>query len=234
MTNTRLSRQTMSAQISDMLRHAILIGEYEPGASVTESALALRFGASRGPLREAMRELVEEGLLVNVPYTGTRVVDISLKDINDIYAMRICLEKFAFEAIWPRRTETFRSELTARNAALKAAIDAGDNVAAIEAELDLHGLVYEQAGNRILLNSWTSLRGLLQMYWASHHRAHGMAGPKRESHDDYVRIALGDCLTTMHSELSAHMQRGLETTKAFVEARAKAKTEQMKNQPTGS
>ena len=215
----------MSTQIAALLRSAILTGELEPGAQLVENTLAMRLGASRGPLREAMRQLVDEGLLVSVPYTGTRVVDISIQDINDIYAMRTCLEQFAFEQIWDRRGEAFKEELIRRNATLKDAIDRTDGVGAIEAELDLHGLAYEHAGNRILLNSWTGLRGHLQMYWASHHRAHGTTGPKRESHDDYVRHALGNSLSAMKDELRDHMLRGLEKTKAFVEARNKAQAE---------
>lgn len=225
MISSPLKRETMSAQIAALLRRAILTGELQPGAQLVESALAISIGASRGPLREAMRQLVDEGLLVSVPYTGTRVVDISVQDINDIYAMRTCLEQFAFQQIWERRDEAFRTELLQRNKVLKNAIDQADDVVAIEAELNLHGLAYELAGNRILLNSWTSLRGHLQMYWASHHRAHGMRGPKRESHDDYVRHALGSSLGAMQDELRDHMRRGLETTKTFVEAQTQTKIE---------
>ena len=225
MISSPLKRETMSTQIAALLRSAILTGELEPGAQLVENTLAIRLGASRGPLREAMRQLVDEGLLVSVPYTGTRVVDISIQDINDIYAMRTCLEQFAFEQIWDRRCEAFKEELIRRNATLKDAIDRADGVGAIEAELDLHGLAYEHAGNRILLSSWTGLRGHLQMYWASHHRAHGTTGPKRESHDDYVRHALGSSLSAMKDELRGHMLRGLEKTKAFVEARNKAQVE---------
>ena len=227
MISSPLKRETMSAQIAVLLRHAILTGELVPGAQLIESALALRLGASRGPLREAMRQLIEEGLLVSVPYTGTRVVDISVQDINEIYAMRICMEKFAFEQIWARRSNAFKTELMQRNTTLKNAIDQADHVAAIEAELDLHGLSYEHANNRILLNTWTSLRGYLQMYWAAHHRAHKTTGPKRESHDDYVRFALGDSLSAMQEELSNHMRRGLKTTIAFVEARNRVEAEHL-------
>lgn len=226
MITSSLKRETMSAQIVALLRSAILTGELEPGAQVVESTLAMRLGASRGPLREAMRQLVDEGLLVSVPYSGTRVVDISIQDINDIYAMRTCLEQFAFAQIWDRRGEDFEHELIRRNAALQDAIDRADGVGAIEAELDLHGLAYERAGNRILLNSWTGLRGHLQMYWASHQRAHGTTGPKRESHDDYVRHALGSSLSAMQDELRDHMLRGLEKTKAFIEARNKTQANQ--------
>mgnify|MGYP003299486080 CR=1 FL=1 len=52
-----------------------------PGAPLTETALSTRFDVSRGPLREAMRQLIEEGLLVTVPYTGTHVAALSVEDV---------------------------------------------------------------------------------------------------------------------------------------------------------
>ena len=119
-----IKRETMGAQLASLLRGAILSGEFEPGEPVTETALALRFGVSRGPMREAMRHLVDEGLLVTVPYTGTRVLQLTSTDIEDIYSMRICLEVFAFEQIWERRDEAFRQSLMERHAALLKAIDA--------------------------------------------------------------------------------------------------------------
>jgi DNA-binding GntR family transcriptional regulator len=209
----------MSAQICVLLRRAILTGELAPGEQLVENALALHLGASRGPLREAMRQLIDEGLLVNVPFTGTRVVDISVQDVDEIFAMRTCLEQFAFEQIWDRRDDAFKAQLSKANSTLKTAIDASAHVAAIEAELDLHGLAYEHSGNRLLLNTWTGLRGHLQMYWAAHHNAHGTKGPRRESHDRFVQLALGDSLQAMQQELRDHMHRGLETTRAFIEAR---------------
>lgn len=214
-----LKRETMGAQIAALLRRAILAGEFAPGAPMVETALALRLGASRGPLREAMRQLIDEGLLVSVPYTGTRVIDLSVQDINDIYAMRTCLEQFAFELAWSRRTPDFAAELARRNTRLQQAIDASDDAGAIEAELDLHGLAYEWSGNRILLSTWNDIRGRLQLYWAAHHRAHGLTGPRRESHDDYLRLAIGDDLDAMKTEIRSHMRRGLEKTMAFVEDR---------------
>ncbi|WP_413206200.1 GntR family transcriptional regulator [Rhodospirillum sp. A1_3_36] len=217
MTAGPVKRETMSAQIASLMRTAILSGEFKPGEMVTETALALRFGTSRGPMREAMRHLIDQGLLVSVPYTGTHVLDLSITDINDIYAMRICLEIFAFEQIWEARDSAFDQALRLRHDALLEAIDAQDDVRAIDAELDLHGLAYEWCGNGILLSSWTGIRSRLELYWAAHHRAHGITGPKRESHDDYIRLALGDSLDAMKAEIHSHMRRGLDVTKAFVE-----------------
>ncbi|WP_108260764.1 GntR family transcriptional regulator [Mangrovicoccus ximenensis] len=211
-----IKRETMGSQLGSLLRGAILSGEFAPGAPVTETALSVKFGVSRGPMREAMRQLTDEGLLVAIPYTGTRVLQLTSADIEDIYSMRICLEIFAFEQIWDRRGETFRAALEARHAALLEAIDAGDDIGSIGAELDLHGLAYETCGNGILLSSWRGIRARLQLYWAAHHRAHGITGPKRESHDDYVRLALEGSCERMKEEIRGHMRRGLDKTMAFV------------------
>jgi len=222
---TSIKRETMAAQICTMMRAAILAGEFEPGEAVTEIALAERFGASRAPMREALRQLIDQGLVVSVPYTGTRIVDLSVKDINDIYSMRICLEIFTFEQVWDRRSHDFKEELLARHRNLLEAIDAQDDVRAIDAELDLHGLAYEWSGNGILASIWSGIRGRLQVYWAAHHRAHGIAGPKRDSHEEYIRLALSDDLAAMKAEIQTHMQRGLKKTKAFVDTLEKTRAQ---------
>lgn len=212
----RLRKSTFRQHIAERLRTAILAGELAPGASLVETTLAAQFNVSRGPLREALRELIEEGLLVAVPYTGTHVITLTAPDIQEIYSMRITLERFAFEQAWSRRDTAFERELQRRNAALTQAIDVGDDAASILAELDLHGLVYETSGHKLLQRTWHSLRGRLQLYWAAHHRAHATRGPRRDSHDSYVQAALGDELAAMLAEITSHMGRGAERTESFV------------------
>lgn len=213
----RLPRSTFRQHIAEQLREAILGGEIAPGAQLVENNLAAQFNVSRGPLREALRQLIEEGLLVTVPYTGTHVISLSVKDVQEIYSMRITLERFAFEQAWNRRDATFEQELLRRKDALTACIDAGDDRASIQAELDLHGTVYEASGHQLLQRTWHSLRGRLQLYWAAHHRAHATRGPRRDAHDSYVATALGDSLPAMLDEISSHMGRGAVRTQRFLE-----------------
>ena len=209
-------KSTLRAHIADRLRAAILAGDIAPGAAITETALSARFNVSRGPLREALRQLVEEGLLVTVPYTGTHVASLSVGDVREIYSLRTALETFAFEQVWERRDDHFRRELRRRNEALLATIDAGDDSAAISTELELHGLVFEATGHKLLQRAWAGLRGRLQLYWAAHHRAHGMSGPRRDSHDSYIKAALGKSLDAMRAEIADHMRRGAAVTEKFV------------------
>ena len=179
-------KATLRAHIAERLRAAILAGDIAPGAPLTETALSTRFDVSRGPLREAMRQLIEEGLLVTVPYTGTHVAALSVEDVREIYSLRTALEIFAFEQVWEHRDDRFRRELHRRNEALLASIDAGDDRTSISTELALHGLVFEASGHKLLQRAWHGLRGRLQLYWAAHHRAHGRRGPRRDSHDSYI------------------------------------------------
>lgn len=215
----RVPKSTFRAHIVEGLREAILSGDIAPGTPLVETGLAEQFGVSRGPLREAIRQLIDEGLLVTVPYTGTNVVELSVEDIREIYSMRVALETFAFEQVWDRRGAAFRRELLRRQDVLTASIDAGDDRTSILAELDLHGFVYEATGHRILQHNWASLRGRLQLYWAAHHRAHGMRGPRRDGHDSYIAAATGDDLDAMRIEIRQHMMRGAMQTETFLRER---------------
>ncbi len=212
----RVPKATLRAHVVERLRGAILAGDIPPGAPLVETALSERFEVSRGPLREALWQLIEEGLVVTVPYTGTRVAELSVEDVHEIYSLRTVLETFAFEQVWPRRDDRFRAELRRRNEALIASIDAGDDRASILNELEFHGLVYEVSGHRLLQRAWRGLRGRLQLYWAAHHRAHGRRGPKRDSHDSYIKAAFGADLEAMRREIADHMRRGVETTERFL------------------
>ena len=211
-----IPRSTLRAHVAERLRTAILAGDIAPGTPLIETALSEHFDVSRGPLREALRQLIEEGLVVTVPYTGTHVAPLSVDDVQEIYSLRTALETFAFEQVWPRRDRRFRTELVRRNDTLQASIDAGDDRASILNELEFHGLVYEASEHRLLQRAWHGLRGRLQLYWAAHHRAHGMRGPKRDSHDSYIAAALDDDLDAMRREIVEHMRRGAETTERFL------------------
>lgn len=81
--------------VADRMRTAILEGRYKPGEWMRQERIAQELGVSQMPVREALKELASEGLIEHVPYRGARVVDISLADVEDIYALRSFLESRA-------------------------------------------------------------------------------------------------------------------------------------------
>jgi DNA-binding GntR family transcriptional regulator len=215
----QLRRATFRDQIAERLRHAIIDGRIPPGEQVTELQLAAEFGVSRGPLREAMGQLAEEGLLITVPYTGTRVVGLSAGDISEIYSLRTALETLAFQQVWERRTPAFARALKSRHAALLAALPAGDGYASSLAEVQFHSTVYEYCGHALLLETWRRISARLHLYLAVHQKAHGRSGPLGDAHQRYVELALGEDLPSMIAEIEHHMRRGVLQLQAYLGGR---------------
>ena len=211
-----IRRETFSSQVVTRLRGAIISGEFEGGSQITETELATRFGISRGPLREAMAQLALEGLIVTVPYKGTRVLKLSNSEVREIYTLRTALERLAFEEIWDKRTEKFRRELEQRHAALMAASLLGDRVVSSEAEIRFHSLVYEECGHKMLLESWQRIASRMQLYLAVHQRAHGRHAAVPDAHERYLSLACGDDLSAMLCEIDSHMQRGVDRIVSFL------------------
>lgn len=211
-----IQRQTFSEQIAARLRHDIICGEIEAGSQITEMDLAARFGVSRGPLREAMAQLASEGLITSVAYKGTRILNLTAKDVREIYTLRIALEGLAFQEIWDRRDAAFRDELQRRHRHLQSTFELDDHAASSEAEILLHSLVYEASGHRLLLESWKRISGRMQFYLAIHQRAHGRKAPVADAHQRYVQLALGDRLDLMLKEIADHMQRGIRKMETYV------------------
>ena len=205
--------ETRRGQIVRKLREMIVSGNVEPGERLIETNLAERLGVSRAPLREAIRELVESGLLKSIPYKGLYVRKVTRKDLRELYSLRTRLEQFAFEECWDKRTPKACLDLQARHDALIAEVER-DQAAekAIELELDLHSWCYELSEHLLLQKMWDQMKANLQFYFILHQKAHNRPGPLREAHDVYVKCATGDSLVDMQSHLEQHMLQGLETT----------------------
>nr|WP_245398721.1 GntR family transcriptional regulator [Oceaniglobus trochenteri] len=203
------------------MREAIMNGSLPPGSQVVETRIAAEFGVSRGPLREAIRALSNEGLLTTRSFGGAQVVALTDSDVREMHSLRTTLEIFAFELIWDHRDAAFRADLVARHEELQSCIDRQDDEASLLAELALHSLVYESTGHNLLKTVWHSLRGRVQLYWATLHRAHQRQGPKRDAHDDYVAAALGEDFEVMKSVIREHMKQGLARTPTAPEAEAR-------------
>src|SRR5271165_4637628 len=92
---------TRRAQVAETLRNAILAGEITQGTQLVEMKVAAKFGVSRSSIREAVRELVEQGLLVHRPYAGTFVARLDERSMIELFSVRCALERHAFTLLWP-------------------------------------------------------------------------------------------------------------------------------------
>lgn len=112
-----------SARIADILREAIIRGEFAPGTRVRQEQVAELTGASRAPVREALRLLAAEGLVTLVANTGAWVSSLSLSECEEIYAVRERVEPLLLRMSAPRLDEAAITELGALAARMSMASD---------------------------------------------------------------------------------------------------------------
>jgi DNA-binding GntR family transcriptional regulator len=135
--------------VADRMRAEILSGELRGGSKLIETELAERFGTSRGPVREAMRELAREGLVVEIPRRGTVVSTLSARDLAEVYAVREALETGASKAAIANARDDELDELRTHLDALERSWAAG--AAYLESsvhDLSFHRALVALAGNQ--------------------------------------------------------------------------------------
>lgn len=218
MTLSELHPLPISGQVRDMLHDGITAGHLAPGEKLTETDLAKRLNISRGPLREAILQLTEEGLLIKEPYKGLRVRSVSRRELEELYSLRTALERFAFEEAWDKRTDTAFDDLRGRLDRLEQARTAKDISAAVDGEITFHSWVYELSGHGLLKSHWQKLVPLVKIYMSIHNRQHGIAGVFMDANHEYLALAQGDDRTALLSHINEHMQKGMDTVCASVEA----------------
>jgi DNA-binding GntR family transcriptional regulator len=94
-----IPRATFASIVTERLRASIVNGTLEPGSQLSEVELATSFGVSRGPVREALQRLVQEGLLNSEPHRGVFVPVLTDEDVHDVYLAREALESAAVRSI---------------------------------------------------------------------------------------------------------------------------------------
>jgi DNA-binding GntR family transcriptional regulator len=169
-TNMRKPRQAPSRTESTatQLRTEILQGTVSPGELLAESAVAVRLGVSRVPVREALFQLENEGL-VEFSSTGRAYVKtLAVRDFEELYFLRLTLEpaaaRLARESIAEERTRLEENLTRTRAAASLTELTSLD--------LDFHQIILEASGNRRLLNLWRGLRSELELWLGQLHHAH--------------------------------------------------------------
>lgn len=146
-------------EVLTTLRQALIGGGFTAGERIREVELAARLGVSRGTLREALRHLEQEGLVVTSPHRGTSVINPSDEEIRDIYGLRIALESYAAEQAAQLATPEELDALQAVADDFNALSSTGRASLAPRLGLDLHfhQLICEAGGNARLLRTWSEL-----------------------------------------------------------------------------
>jgi DNA-binding GntR family transcriptional regulator len=137
--------QPLWESVLERLRAAILAGELRPGEKLVEAELAERLGTSRGPIREAVRELVREGLVVEFPRRGNVVSTLTARDLAEVYAVREALEVAVARLVGDKVGEDALADLEGLLDELE--LGAGDYLANSVHDLAFHRALVALAGN---------------------------------------------------------------------------------------
>ena len=150
-------QESTAALIARQLRDAIMHGRLSPGAQLSETDLSSQFGVSRGPLREAMQRLVQEGLLRSERNRGLFVIELAGDDVRDIYAARTAIESAAATMILRAADPDALAQLRAACASMTKAAKKKDMVGLSDADLRFHEVLVTQSGSPRLMRMHETL-----------------------------------------------------------------------------
>jgi DNA-binding GntR family transcriptional regulator len=154
----RIPRSTFATIVTERLRAAIVNGSLEPGSQLSEVELANTFGVSRGPVREALQRLVQEGLLLSEPHRGVFVPVLTDDDVLDIYLAREALESAAIRSIVANGTSATASETLDQSVTeMEKAEAAGDWEAVGNFDLEFHVALVEASGSQRLQRMFSTV-----------------------------------------------------------------------------
>lgn len=197
-------------QTADVLRNAIVSGELKPGQRLFETDIAEQLGISRAPVREALRQLEQEGLIVSTPYRETRVATTSEVEIQEVLLpIRSTLEIFALRRIMAGNPAEAIAVLQPIVETMREAAAANDRTGVAEADIEFHKALIHLAGHPHPIRIWNSIASLIRgsFLLAATKRGldHTVAG-----HDELLRAMAAGEVAPAEALLQQHMEEMVE------------------------
>lgn len=141
---------SLTDEIVDIIRDRIIKGEYKIGEKIKENQIATEFKVSRTPIREAFKQLENEGLIDYVPNRGCFAKGFTRQDIEDIYAVRKALEIMAVELAVSRISDKQIAALREQSELMEFYTAKKDSDKVLELNSAYHDIIYDAAGSRFM------------------------------------------------------------------------------------
>jgi DNA-binding GntR family transcriptional regulator len=184
---------SLAEQAYLFIRDQLVMLDIRPGDPINEDGLGATLGMGRTPIREALKRLESERLVVAYPRRGTFATDVHISDLAHISEVRRTLEPMATAAAAERATEADRAALTELRAQLDAGVPAGDNAELLRTDLALHRAIYRCVHNPFLEDTLIRYDNLATRIWCVFvPRLSGMAGHVDEHVPLLTAIIEGD------------------------------------------
>jgi len=157
---------TLVEAVTETLRKEILKGNFLPGAALQEVELSKMLNISRGTVREALRQLNQEGIVEIIPYRGAFVTELPAQRVKEIYTLRVLLEPYAVRLSMENQvfTEDYLEEMRLLVVRMGELEKAGDYNATIEADIKFHEMSCQRCGHELILETLHNLQSLTLMF----------------------------------------------------------------------
>lgn len=173
--------------VFNTLRQAILRGELKPGERLMEIQLANKLGVSRTPIREAIRKLELEGLVLMIPRKGAEVAEITEKSLRDVLEVRKALEELTVELSCDRITTEGLEELKKAAKEFESTLATGDITEIAEADVRFHDVIYQATGNPRLIQLLYNLSEQMYRYRVEYLKQKEVYATLLKEHDEIIR-----------------------------------------------
>lgn len=157
---------SLRQRVLNDIRNAIIKGHLKPGDKLKELEISQQMSISRGPIREALRDLEALGLVVSSPYRETTVADVRKEEVVDLLIpVRLQLELFALKHNSTKRDEPFFDHLTGIVERMKISADNGDIFALVEDDIRFHEHILSLDNSSYTMQIWSGIVNRLRMHF---------------------------------------------------------------------
>lgn len=206
----RLQQTTTANAVTETLRSAILDGKLVPGEQLREQYLSVDLGVSRAPVRDAINELIDEGLVFKIPYKGATVAHISKTDIGDIAEVRKLVEARVIEAAITSIKVDVRPMLEDELRAMERAAKVGAMSSSVIAHMKFHRVFYAHCGNAVLVNVWKSWEAKLQLFFSKDHTVFDNLHAVAKEHEHLLNMAYSGDSVGLCEEVARHVHGSVD------------------------
>lgn len=158
------SVNTIRNQVYQIIKEDICSGSYQPGQWLQENELAARLSVSRSPVREALRQLASDGLVVEIPNKGVFVKEFTSRDIEEVFELRVMMENYSIGRLRDNLSTAGMERLMQCLSELERAFDKKDLRLYIDLDTQLHGLLIELSGNSLLESVYERVHSVIQQF----------------------------------------------------------------------
>jgi DNA-binding GntR family transcriptional regulator len=211
--NTKLINRPLYEDVAERLREQIFAHELAPGSWLDEQSLALAFGISRTPMREAIKVLASEGLVTTKMNKGAYVTQVEKRDLEQIFTVLSLLEGQAAKETAIRATEEQLTKLDDLHHRLEKAAADRDLEQFFEINVRFHDLIQEIAGNKWMNGVINDLRKVLKLQRRDSLSRSGRLLSSLVEHREILQAILKRDPLAAEAAMRQHLARGLEATK---------------------